>query len=158
MTPSARDAPRPLGRPGRRRPAARARPRAGRLAFGDAPDPGRPPAAGAVAAPALDARCSPGSRGIVGDEHVLTDDDLRRRRTRGKSTPDLLRSRAGDFADAPDAVVRPGGHDEVAAVLAYAAAHRVALVPFGGGTSRHRRPGRAPRRPRRPGLASTSAG
>ena len=65
---------------------------------------------------------------------MVTDDDLRRRRTRGKSTPDLLRNRAGDFADAPDAVVRPADHDQVVAVVAYAAAHRVALVPFGGGT------------------------
>src|SRR5690348_5831701 len=45
--------------------------------------------------------------GIVGPEHVLLDDDSRRGRTRGKSTPDLLRARAGDLGDAPDAVVRP---------------------------------------------------
>ncbi len=71
----------------------------------------------------------------VGDEHVVTDDGARRIRTRGKSTPDLLRQRAGDLADAPDAVVRPGDHDEVAAVLALAGELRVAVVPFGGGTS-----------------------
>lgn len=72
---------------------------------------------------------------VVGDEHVLVDDVARRLRTRGKSTPDLLRARAGDLADAPDAVVRPGSHDEVVAVLAWAQEHRVAVVPFGGGTS-----------------------
>ena len=71
----------------------------------------------------------------VGADHVLVDDDLRRRRTRGKSTSDLLRARAGDLADAPDVVVRPGEHAEVAAVLAVAVAHHVAVVPFGGGTS-----------------------
>src|SRR6476469_2195521 len=65
-----------------------------------------------------------GLRALVGDEHVHTDDASRRLRTRGKSTPDLLRARAGDLSDAPDAVVRPGGADDVAAV-----------VPFGGGTS-----------------------
>ena len=73
-------------------------------------------------------------RGVLGAEHVLTDDETRRLRTRGKSTPDLLRARAGDLSDAPDAVVRPGSHDEVAAVLAWAVEHHVAVVPFGGGT------------------------
>ena len=72
---------------------------------------------------------------VLGAEHVLADDDSRRLRTRGKSTPDLLRARAGDLADAPDVVVRPGSHEEVAAVLAWAVEHRVAVVPFGGGTS-----------------------
>jgi alkyldihydroxyacetonephosphate synthase len=57
------------------------------------------------------------------------------RHTRGKSTPDLLRIRAGETADAPDAVVLPGSHDEVMAVLDVCAGHRVAVVPFGGGTS-----------------------
>lgn len=71
----------------------------------------------------------------VGSDHVLTDDETRRLRTRGKSTPDLLRARAGDLSDAPDAVVRPGSHDEVAAVLAVAVEHRLAVVPFGGGTA-----------------------
>ena len=74
-------------------------------------------------------------RGAVGDGYVLTDDETRRLRTRGKSTPDLLRMRAGDLSDAPDAVVRPAGHDEIAAVLAAAVEHRIAVVPFGGGTA-----------------------
>src|ERR1700759_2502691 len=52
--------------------------------------------------------------GIVGAEHVLTDHETRLHRTRGKSTPDLLKLRAGDGSDSPDAVVRPGDHDEVA--------------------------------------------
>ena len=73
-------------------------------------------------------------RAIVGPDHVLVDDESRILRTRGKSTPDLLRARAGDLADAPDAVVRPDGHDEIEAVLAWAVEHRVAVVPFGGGT------------------------
>jgi len=89
----------------------------------------------AVPAPAIDAALLDELAGVVGPEHVLTDDATRRLRTRGKSTPDLLRQRTGDLSDAPDAVVRPGGHDDVAAVLAWAVAHRVALVPFGGGTS-----------------------
>jgi alkyldihydroxyacetonephosphate synthase len=73
--------------------------------------------------------------GIVGAEHVLTDHDTRLHRTRGKSTPDLLTLRAGDGSDSPDAVVRPGSHEEVAALIAWAVERYVALVPFGGGTS-----------------------
>jgi alkyldihydroxyacetonephosphate synthase len=89
----------------------------------------------ALAPSTLPAELAAGLGGIVGAEHVLTDDETRRLRTRGKSTPDLLRARAGDLADAPDAVVRPGDHDEVAAVLAFAVEHHLAVVPFGGGTS-----------------------
>lgn len=64
-----------------------------------------------------------------------TSADARLAHAAGKSTEDLLRLRAGDAADAPDAVLRPAGHEEVAAVLRVATAHRVAVVPFGGGTS-----------------------
>jgi alkyldihydroxyacetonephosphate synthase len=66
---------------------------------------------------------------------VKVDDADRVRHTRGKSTVDLLRIRRGDVADAPDAVVRPGTHDEVLAVLDVCGANQVAVVPFGGGTS-----------------------
>ncbi|MFG1706865.1 FAD-binding oxidoreductase [Nonomuraea sp. M3C6] len=72
---------------------------------------------------------------IVGAEHVLTGHEARVRHTRGKSTPDLLRMRAGDGSDAPDAVVLPGSHDEVAELLRLCSDERVAIVPFGGGTS-----------------------
>lgn len=68
-------------------------------------------------------------------DDVRTDAESRVRHTRGKSTPDLLRMRAGDTADTPAAVVLPDGHDEVLAVLAACAEHGLALVPFGGGTS-----------------------
>ncbi|TDD51850.1 FAD-binding oxidoreductase [Nonomuraea terrae] len=72
---------------------------------------------------------------VVGAEHVLTGHEDRVRRTRGKSTPDLLRMRAGDGSDAPDAVVLPGSHDEVAELLRLCSRERIAVVPFGGGTS-----------------------
>lgn len=72
---------------------------------------------------------------VVGEDGVRVDDETRRLRTRGKSTPDLLRARSGDLGDAPDVVVRPGTHDEVAAVLALAVEEHLAVVPFGGGTS-----------------------
>jgi alkyldihydroxyacetonephosphate synthase len=73
--------------------------------------------------------------GIVGADHVLLDHETRLHRTRGKSTPDLLRLRQGDGSDSPDAVVRPGTHEEVSAVIAWCVRRHVALVPFGGGTS-----------------------
>ena len=86
-------------------------------------------------ASALDGAALADLAAVVGQEHVLTDDHTRRLHTRGKSTPDLLRARTGDLTDAPDAVVRPGDHDEVQALLEVAARHHVAVVPFGGGTS-----------------------
>ena len=75
------------------------------------------------------------TRAVGGSEHVRTDDESRIRHTRGKSTPDLLRIRAGELGDAPDAVVRPADHAQVLAVLRACAEQGVAVVPFGGGTS-----------------------
>lgn len=72
---------------------------------------------------------------IVGADQVRTDAASRLLRTGGKSAPDLLRRRAGDAENAPDAVVLPGSHDEVCAVLSCCAEQRVAVIPFGGGTS-----------------------
>jgi alkyldihydroxyacetonephosphate synthase len=73
--------------------------------------------------------------GVIGEEHVLTDEAARLSHTRGKATVDLLRARAGDATAAPDAVVLPGGHEEVLELLQICAPERVAVVPFGGGTS-----------------------
>ncbi|MFF0226779.1 FAD-binding oxidoreductase [Streptomyces sp. NPDC004629] len=72
---------------------------------------------------------------VGGADGIRTDADSRIRHTRGKSTPDLLRIRAGDTADVPAAVVLPATHDEVLAVLCACARHGLAAVPFGGGTS-----------------------
>jgi alkyldihydroxyacetonephosphate synthase len=71
----------------------------------------------------------------VGAAHVLDDRESRVLRCRGKSYLDLLAQRAGDCEGAPDAVVRPGDHEQVADVLRVCAEHGVAVVPFGGGTS-----------------------
>jgi alkyldihydroxyacetonephosphate synthase len=46
----------------------------------------------------------------------------------------LMRRRAGQELPPPDAVIAPGTVDEVAAVVRWCAAHRVAVVPFGAGT------------------------
>jgi alkyldihydroxyacetonephosphate synthase len=72
---------------------------------------------------------------IVAEEHVRSDRETRLLHTRGKSTLDLLRIRAGLLDDAPDAVVLPGSHEQVLAALEACAEERIAVVPFGGGTS-----------------------
>ena len=53
----------------------------------------------------------------------------------GKSYPDLVRIRRGDASSAPDAVVYPASHEEVQALLELCSARRVAVTPFGGGSS-----------------------
>ncbi|MGW1540028.1 FAD-binding oxidoreductase [Streptomyces sp. NPDC002309] len=90
-----------------------------------------------IAAPGLEGPAHRALLRAVGDRKdlVRTDTETRVRHTRGKSTPDLLRIRDGDTADAPAAVVLPRSHDEVAAVLRACAEHGLPLVPFGGGTS-----------------------
>ena len=72
---------------------------------------------------------------MVGDENVRTDHHSRLLHSAGKSTTDLLRLRTGAVEHAPDAVVLPADHDEVVDVLRACADQRVAVVPFGGGTS-----------------------
>jgi alkyldihydroxyacetonephosphate synthase len=72
---------------------------------------------------------------VVGSEHVRDDHRTRVEHAGGRSYPDLVRRRAGDAVAAPDAVVYPRSHDEVARLLEACAGQRVAVVPFGGGTS-----------------------
>ncbi|MBJ8346795.1 FAD-binding oxidoreductase [Antrihabitans sp. YC2-6] len=72
---------------------------------------------------------------LVGAANVATDKSARLLRAGGKSTFDLLRRRSTDPQNAPDAVLFPADHDEVVAVLQYCSANRIAVVPFGGGTS-----------------------
>jgi alkyldihydroxyacetonephosphate synthase len=87
------------------------------------PDPGLPAAARERLAAA------------VGAEHVRDEREARVAHAVGRSYPDLVRIRSGDASSAPDAVVLPASAEQVAAVLAACAEHRVAVVPFGGGTS-----------------------
>lgn len=71
----------------------------------------------------------------VGASHVTRDDAVRALHLGGKSTPDLVRRRLDDPQAAPDAVVSPASHDEVAAVIDTCGRRGIAVVPFGGGTS-----------------------
>ncbi|QIG38262.1 FAD-binding oxidoreductase [Microbacterium sp. 4R-513] len=72
---------------------------------------------------------------IVGAGHATRDDAARMLHLGGKSTPDLLARRLGDPQPAPDAVVSPASHAEVLGVLRVCVERRIAVVPFGGGTS-----------------------
>ncbi|WCB96438.1 putative FAD-linked oxidoreductase [Baekduia alba] len=67
-------------------------------------------------------------------EQVDEQEAARAAHANGMSYLDLIRRSAAPPA-APDAVVAPADHDEVGAVLRACAAHGVAVVPFGGGTS-----------------------
>jgi len=63
-----------------------------------------------------------------------TDED-RIRHAAGSGYPDLIRLRAGRLDDAPDAILAPTSAAAVGLLLAACSAERVAVVPFGGGTS-----------------------
>ena len=75
-----------------------------------------------------------GLAAVVGEGFLHTGDHDRLPYAGGKSTPDLLR-RKQIQQDGPDAVIMPGSEDEVADILDYCSANRIAVVPFGGGTS-----------------------
>ncbi|WP_245540787.1 FAD-binding oxidoreductase [Patulibacter americanus] len=96
--------------------------------------PGDPDAV-VLPAPALPAAAREALTGIVGDDHVRDDHATRLAHAAGKSTLDLLAARAGRLPEAPDAVVTSGSPEETQAVVEACAALRIAVVPFGGGTS-----------------------
>ncbi|MBM7784756.1 FAD-binding oxidoreductase [Tenggerimyces flavus] len=72
---------------------------------------------------------------IVGAEHVDSSDETRLAHAGGQSYRDVMRRRLAQDVVVPDAVVRPASHEEVVAVLAVCHQHRIAVVPYGGGTS-----------------------
>jgi alkyldihydroxyacetonephosphate synthase len=72
---------------------------------------------------------------LLGAEGLRDDRETRATHAVGRSYPDLVRIRSGDASMAPDAVALPPSAELVAAVLGLCAEHRVAVVPFGGGTS-----------------------
>jgi alkyldihydroxyacetonephosphate synthase len=72
---------------------------------------------------------------IVGAAHARSDQEARARHAGGKSTIDLLELRRHHPLAAPDLVLAPVSHDQVMAVLERCSRRRVAVVPFGGGTS-----------------------
>lgn len=92
-------------------------------------------AAARVAPSRLRPEAAAALRAGAGAGAVFTDDATRARHAGGQSLRDLLRRRAGDASEAPDAVVAVPHREAVAAVLEVAGHHRLAVVPWGGGTS-----------------------
>ena len=67
---------------------------------------------------------------------VLTADPYERLlHTYGKSFPETVRAYARDFAHAPDLVALPADENQVAAVLGWASGAKIAVIPFGAGSS-----------------------
>ncbi|WP_155369954.1 FAD-binding oxidoreductase [Catellatospora vulcania] len=99
------------------------------------PAPAVTPDAVAVSVPALAEQARAALAAVVGAEHVSTELAARALLASGKSTPDLFHQRTGELPALPAAVVAPADHDQVLAVLAVCAEHRLAVVPLGGGTS-----------------------
>jgi alkyldihydroxyacetonephosphate synthase len=74
-------------------------------------------------------------RTAVGRDGVRDEHEERVLHAAGKGYPDLVRLRAGEPEDAPDAVLYPGSSEELRGLLDLCARRGLALVPFGGGTS-----------------------
>lgn len=72
---------------------------------------------------------------IVGASRVTGDKLQKLARARGKSYPDLIGWRLGGVHDVPDAIVAPSTDEQVLEILRWATRERVAVVPFGGGTT-----------------------
>lgn len=64
-----------------------------------------------------------------------TEDETRIRHTYGRAYRDVARGFYGDFSVAPDLVATPTNETEVRQVLDWASDARVAVIPYGGGTS-----------------------
>jgi len=74
-------------------------------------------------------------RDAFGTAAVRDDRHARVLHAAGKGYPDLVRLRAGEPGEAPDAIIYPAGAAELRRVLALCAEESIAVVPFGGGTS-----------------------
>ena len=72
---------------------------------------------------------------LAADPRLSTDPELRVRRARGQSFPDLVATRSGRLGAVPDAVARPAGAAEVRELFALARSAGARIVPWGGGTS-----------------------
>lgn len=72
---------------------------------------------------------------LLGAEFVRDDHATRVSHAAGRSVPDLVRLRSGEVPFAPDAVLYPASDAEVDELLAICQDERIAVVPFGGGTS-----------------------
>jgi alkyldihydroxyacetonephosphate synthase len=85
--------------------------------------------------PSLPQGARDGLLAALGGTGIREDREARVEHAAGRSYPDLVRLRSGEGLNVPDAVLAPGSAEQVSAVLELAARERVAVVPFGGGTS-----------------------
>lgn len=66
---------------------------------------------------------------------ITTDRYHRAVHTYGKAFRDVVRALDGDFTGAPDLVAYPRHEDDIVSLLRWAVAAKVAVIPFGGGSS-----------------------
>lgn len=90
-----------------------------------------------AAPPSLEAVRLPAPRLRAADAPCPAEDGAywRISRSAGKSTRELLALRRGEVRHAPDVVAFPRNRAEIVALLEWADQRRLAVVPFGGGTS-----------------------
>ncbi|MDO6442249.1 FAD-binding oxidoreductase [Marinobacter sp. 2_MG-2023] len=69
------------------------------------------------------------------DALIDTGAEARVRHARGQSLPDWLAMRSGEFGVFPDGVATPETSLDIQKLLQYARAHKIDLIPYGGGTS-----------------------
>ncbi len=105
----------------------------GRRFLGKTLGPGSPPRDATLAQ--VVAGVPPGRLADTGDPLLSTDPELRVRRARGQSFPDLLALRSGRLEAVPDAVATPASSADIRRVIAIAHERGARLIPYGGGTS-----------------------
>ncbi len=66
---------------------------------------------------------------------ISVDDRSRLDHAHGQSLPDWVRMRGGILDRFPDGVAKPTSRQEVEALMQFAAAKNIAIIPYGGGTS-----------------------
>lgn len=84
--------------------------------------------------PTLQAEVVSGLADAVGREHVLLSKDDRQEYAYDSFSPERVAQFVPGGPALPLAVVRPGSPEEVRRVVTLANTHRVAVIPFGGGT------------------------
>lgn len=94
------------------------------------PEPWAPPTLESLSMPAPVLAAPGGFAGIASSERYH-----RAAHTYGKSFRDIVRALDGDFSGAPDFVAYPRDETDVLRILRWADDARVAVIPFGGGSS-----------------------
>src|SRR4051812_41175755 len=99
------------------------------------PDEAAPIEAAVVRPSALPETAVARLREVLGPDGVLVDDRNRAEHSGGQAYADIIRRRHADTSAAPDAVLLPADAGAVLRALEVCSSERVAVVPWGGGTS-----------------------